>query len=365
MSLQNRTLPILFLSLGLIVGAGLIYSSLNTEISSLEQELEEVKSQERIVYVNDTDTGLTSLFQQSESSVVYIDTDNAQGSGFVYDTEGHLITNEHVISDRESVDVYFSDGQGYRADVVGIDPYTDLAVLRVDREDLEPLEFADTDDVEVGETAVAVGNPFGLESSITQGIVSQKGRSITVEEGFSISNIIQTDAAINPGNSGGPLMNREGEVIGVNTAIETDTGTFSGIGFAVPSNTVNRVIPEIIEDGQYQHPWIGVQGLDVTPEIAQEMNLDNSTGFLVLEVTENSPAEQAGLQGSEETIEIEGESTVIGGDVITNINDRTTRGIDDILEYLSLHTEVGDEVEIEFLRDGETQQTNLTLQQRP
>jgi S1-C subfamily serine protease len=186
-----------------------------------------------------------------------------------------------------------------------------------------------------------------------------------VEGGFSIRNVLQTDASINPGNSGGPLLNREGEVVGVNTAIETNTGTFSGVGFAIPSDTVQRVVPTMIEQGEYEHPWIGVRGQDVRPEIAEAMNLNSSSGFLVLEVVEDSPANKSGLQPSTKEVEIDGDPALIGGDVIVGIDGKEVRGIEDILEHLALRTDVGDTVELEVIRDGERETVELTLESRP
>lgn len=352
---------------GGFIGSFLTYTSVNNDIQGLQSQIDELENQERVVYVNDSGIGLESVFNQTEASVVYISAGNSQGSGFVYSENGYIVTNEHVVEGNQSVQVGFTDGESMEAEVVGTDPYTDLAVLKVDRSDLRPLEFSDTEDIRVGQTAIAIGNPFGLESSMTQGIISQKGRSIQVEGGFSIRNVIQTDAAINPGNSGGPLMNREGEVVGVNTAIESRNRGFSGVGFAIPSNTVERVVPEMIENEEYNHPWIGVRGLDVTPEIAEAMGLENSTGFLITALAEEpgNPAELAGLQPSNETAEIDGTEFPIGGDVIVGIEDREVRNIDDILEYLALHTNAGDEITLEVIRDNESVEVPLTLQERP
>ncbi|MFO7794138.1 MAG: trypsin-like peptidase domain-containing protein [Candidatus Nanohaloarchaea archaeon] len=360
----------LLLGLISVLGLGLVAASAATvmliqDMDSLESQIENIGNQERVIYVNNTDRGFESIYNQSGDSVVYIQNGDSQGSGFVYNETGYIVTNEHVVGDKEELQVTFTDGETLNADVVGKDVYTDLAVLEVDREDLTPLEFADSEEVNVGQTAIAIGNPFGLESSMTQGIISQKGRSITIEGGFSIRNVLQTDASINPGNSGGPLMNREGEVVGVNTAIETNTGTFSGVGFAIPSNTVQRVVPNIITQGEYKHPWIGVRGQDVRPEIADEMDLNQSSGFLVLEVVEDSPADEAGLLPSTEEVEIEGTPALVGGDVIVGIDEYEVRGIEDVLEHLALRTDVGDTVTLEVIRDGQREEVELTLGPRP
>jgi S1-C subfamily serine protease len=274
-----------------------------------------------------------------------------------------------VIEDADKVQVSFTDGSTKNADVVGADPYSDLALLKVNKDGLKPLELANSSAVSPGQKAVAMGNPFGLRGSMTVGYVSQVGRSLPVQqagfEGFRIRNVIQTDAAINPGNSGGPLLNVQGEVVGVNTAIESRTGTFSGIGFAVPSNTVKRVVPEMIQEGEAEHPWIGVRGLTVNNQIAEEMNLSSSKGFLVMNVTEGGPADLAGLQPGNMTVEIDGADYTLGGDVIVGINGEEMRDIDDILSFLAADVEVSEEVSIQVIRDGERVEVPLTLQDRP
>ena len=359
--LSGLTVVLLISVLGL---SAALYTAFE-DIQSLEGQVSDLENQERVIYTNDTDKGFQSIYERVGDSVVYIQNGNSQGSGFVYREDGYLVTNEHVVSDQETVQVTFTDGETLNAEVIGTDPYTDLAVLKVDRDGLRPLKFSPTGNVSVGQRAIAIGNPFGLESSMTTGIISQKGRSITVEGGFSIRNVLQTDASINPGNSGGPLLNREGEVVGVNTAIETNTGTFSGVGFAIPSDTVQRVVPTMIEQGEYEHPWIGVRGQDVRPEIAEAMNLNSSSGFLVLEVVEDSPANKSGLQPSTEEVEIDGDPALIGGDVIVGIDGKEVRGIEDILEHLALRTDVGDTVELKVIRDGEREKIDLTLESRP
>ena len=367
MKSRNRIALALFL---VAVGGGLLGSvithySMDERVSGLESQVESIQNQQQNIYVNDSGVAYESIFNQTGDSVVYINTEDSQGSGFAYSENGYIVTNQHVIEDQSRIEVSFTDGETLNADIVGSDPYTDLAVLKVDRSGLKPLNFSDSENVRVGQTAIAIGNPFGLESSMTQGIISQTGRSIRVEGGFSIRNVIQTDAAINPGNSGGPLLNRKREVVGVNTAIETQSGGFQGVGFAIPSNTVERVIPTIIEEGEYEHPWIGVRGRDLTQPMAEEMELENSTGFLVSEVVDDSPADEAGLQPSTEAVEIDGVEMLVGGDVITGIDGREVRGIEDILEHLALRTNVGDEVTLEVIRNGEVQEVDLTLDPRP
>ena len=251
-----------------------------------------------IVKASDTELSLTDLFPKVESSVVQI-TDSSEtdvfesrlGSGFVYDDNGHIITNHHVVSGGggNRLDVTFPDGTVYRASLIGSDPSADIAVLYVEevsKEKLLPLSLADSSKVRVGERVAAIGNPFGLSGSLSTGIVSGVGRQIPAqeEEGFTIPDIIQTDAPINPGNSGGPLLNMRGEVIGINSAIYSTTGQFAGVGFAIPSNTIAQIVPSLITTGSYQHPWLGVAGRDMTPGIADRLGLDEPRGFLVMDV---------------------------------------------------------------------------------
>ena len=226
--------------------------------------------------------------------------------------------------------------------------------------------MGDSGMLKVGEGVSAIGNPFGLSGSMTQGIVSQLDRRLPVEEtGFSIPDVIQTDAAINPGNSGGPLLNMRGEVIGVNTAIQTSTGEFNGVGFAIPSQTVAKIIPTLISDGKYEHPWIGVSGTDISPALADALNLTSTRGFLIIAVMEDSPAERAGLVGSNQTIQHEGEEYLVGGDIIMSVDGMEVRKISDILLHLQRAKTVGDELHLELLRDGQIAETTLILERRP
>ncbi|MCB0208078.1 MAG: trypsin-like peptidase domain-containing protein [Anaerolineae bacterium] len=298
-----------------------------------------------------------------------------QGSGFIFDKDGHIVTNNHVVEDAERVDVTFADGATVEAEIVGTDPDSDLAVLKVNTtaESLRPVQWGDSDVIKVGQRAIAIGNPFGLDGTLTSGIVSALGRSLPTENGaFRIPEIIQTDAAINPGNSGGPLLNSEGHVIGVNTAIvprQDRLGgerSFLGVGFAVPANLVKRVVPSLIENGTYDHPWIGFSGNTVTPEIAEAMELSQVSGALVVEVLSGSPADDAGLRsGTREIVFDNGLDTTIGGDVIIGIEDEEVHNFDDLISFLSRRGTVGDTVTLTIIRDGEEQQVELTLGPRP
>lgn len=355
------------LLIGAVIGGGASFGYADQRMDALEQQIQNQESRSNVVYFNSVQDSITELFQSSDQSVVSIaafGSENAQGSGFIYSENGHIVTNHHVVEGADRIEVSFTDGTTKNARIVGTDPYTDLAVLKVNKRNLEPLELGNSSNVRVGQRAVAIGNPFGLRGSMTSGIISQKGRTLRTQGGFSTPNVLQTDAAINPGNSGGPLMNIQGEVIGVNTAIESNTGVFSGIGFAVPSNTVKRVVPDLIKDGDYAHPWIGISGIDVNQDIAEEMGLENSTGFLVTEVVPGGPAEAAGIQGPTRNATIDGAQLAVGGDVIVGINDENIRGISDVLLYLARDAEVGEKVDLTVIRDGEKVKVPLTLHSR-
>jgi S1-C subfamily serine protease len=332
-----------------------------------------------IVKASDTELPLPDLFQKVEKSVVQI-ADSSEidvfesrlGSGFVYDDNGHIITNHHVVSGGggNRLDVTFPDGIVYRASLIGSDLSADIAVLYVEevsKEKLLPLSLANSSKVRVGERVAAIGNPFGLSGSLSTGIVSGVGRQIPAaeEEGFTIPNIIQTDAPINPGNSGGPLLNMRGEVIGINSAIYSTTGQFAGVGFAIPSDTIAQVVPSLITTGSYQHPWLGVAGRDMTPGIADRLGLDEPRGFLVMDVVAGSPAEKAGIQrGNEDTV-IDGIPMKLGGDVIIAVDNNTVRKIDDILAYVETKKSVGDDLKLTILREGQTMEVIANLAARP
>lgn len=315
---------------------------------------------------------LPDLFDAIKDSVIKISVrgiNQGIGSGFVYSNEGYIITNNHVIEGANRITVTFPDGISYNAELVGRDPFTDLAVVKVnaDSSKLKPLRLGDSSSLRVGEEVAAIGNPFGLSSSMTSGIISQLGRLLDVPNagGFVIPDVIQTDAAINPGNSGGPLLNMKAEVIGVNTAIVSRTGEFSGIGFAIPSNTVKKVVPMLIKEGRYRHPWLGVSGSDLTPELADLMNLREAKGFLVMSVVKDSPADRAGIRGGDREVTIDGKTYAVGGDVIVGIDDRDVRGISDILIYLQREKSVEDEVKLKIIRNNNIIEVTAILKERP
>lgn len=279
-----------------------------------------------------------------------------EGSGFVWDRQGHIVTNNHVVQGSDRVEVVFWDGTTAEALVLGTDPDADLAVIQVDlpADKLHPLALGDSDQLKVGQMAVAIGNPFGQEFTMTAGIISALGRTIRSGTSyFSIPEAIQTDAPINPGNSGGPLLDREGRVVGINTMIISQSGASAGIGFAVPVNIAKRVVPALIEKGRYDYAWLGISGTSLTPELARLMDLPEGTrGALVVNVTKGGPAEKAGLRGSEKTVRVDGRELQVGGDVIVSINGQPVEDMDDLIAYLVRETRPGDTVELGLLRAG-------------
>jgi S1-C subfamily serine protease len=333
-------------------------------------------------------SSLTDIFKQVQNSVVQItskgngmqiiingnppvDQQSRLGSGFVYDQQGHIISNSHVVSGAKTVDVTFVDGNTYTANVIGNDPSSDVAVLQITDNNYSsaeksgvPLAIANSSKLQVGEQIIAIGNPFGLSDTMTTGIVSQIGRLLpNPDTGFSIPNGIQTDAAINPGNSGGPLLNMQGQVVGMNTAILSGTGGFSGLGFAIPSNIIIRIVPTLIQKGTYDHPWLGISGGSMTADVAQSAGLPvNYKGVVVSSIQSGSPADKAGLKGT--TRDIIGPNTHIG-DIITAIDGRTVKRIDDIINYIEMHKSVGSNVKLTINRNGQTKDLNAVLQARP
>ena len=318
---------------------------------------------------------LMEIFEKAEPGGVRVNTIRNQtvnetggvGSGFVFDKMGHIITNAHVVEGSTKTIVTFLDGRSYNAEIIGVDEYTDIGVIKVnaDLKLLQPLSLGDSSNLNVGEPIAAIGNPFGLSGSMTSGIVSQMGRLLPSGSGYSIPDVIQTDAAINPGNSGGPLLNMRGEIVGINTAIQSTTGEFTGVGFAIPSQTVAKIVPILIDEGEYKHPWIGISGRDIDPDTANVLGLKDALGFLIITVVENSPAADAGLIGSDKIIEVDGKEYSIGGDIIVAVDGMDVRKIDDILVHLQRVKTVGDEMNLEILRDGRTTNVTIILQERP
>jgi S1-C subfamily serine protease len=333
---------------------------------------------------------LINVYQRVDPAVVNIETDtdnlddlDSSGSGFVLDTDGHILTNSHVVQGAKSILVTFYDGYAKSATVVGTDDYSDLAVIKVDvaKRRLLPVTLGDSSNLQVGQRVVAIGNPFGLLSSMTTGIISATGRTLKSAymlnprnvgpaTDYSNPSIIQVDAQINPGNSGGPLLDINGNVIGVTTAIRTDTGVFQGVGFAVPINTAKRIIPQLIKNGKAEYSWLGIKsvggqgGLSVAA-LAEPLKLPVDHGILVSEVIADSPAAIAGLRGGSNTTRIRGVDVTLGGDIIVAINDQALRDMDALIGYLVANTAPEDTITLTIIRDNQTFDVKVTLKARP
>lgn len=296
------------------------------------------------------------------------------GSGFVWDTDGHIVTNNHVVEGADLIRVNFSNGTSVIAKVIGNDPQSDIAVLKIDvpASELKPIAVADSTQAKIGQIVIAIGNPFQLSSSMTTGIISGLSRSLPLESTdgsgltYTIPDVIQTDAAINPGNSGGVLVDIEGKLLGITTAIESPVRANSGVGYVVPSVIVQKLVPILIKEGSYQQPWIGISGLTLTPEIASAMNLNpTQRGALVEEITAGSPADQAGLEGSAITAKMDGQEVKVGGDIITTADGKPITDFEDLVAFLARYTNVGQTITLTVLRDGKSVEFPLTLAARP
>jgi S1-C subfamily serine protease len=293
----------------------------------------------------------------------------ATGSGFVIDSEGRVLTNNHVVEGADQIQVKLGASDAtYDATVVGTDPASDLALLEVDApaDQLHPLTLGHSSEMEVGDPVVAIGNPFGLDRTVTSGIVSALQRQIQAPNGFSISNVIQTDAAINPGNSGGPLINAEGEVIGINSQIETGGGSSGnvGIGFAIPIDIARAEIHQLVTNGEVEHAFLGISGGTITPDLAKAINLPVSEGVIVQSVVKDGPADKAGIEGGDTSATIEGAEVSLGGDIITEVDGKKVAGMDEIVNLVNA-AEPGDTLDLTILRGGATKTATVTLGDRP
>jgi putative serine protease PepD len=293
--------------------------------------------------------------------------DRGTGSGFAIDDKGLILTNNHVVENAESLEVTLADKSKVSAKLVGRDPENDLAVIRVNvpRDKLNPLRLGDSSQLQPGQMAIAIGNPFGLDRTITRGVVSAVGRSLKAESGRQIRNVIQTDAAINPGNSGGPLLNSRGEVIGINTAIFTPSGGSVGIGFAVPVNTAKKVVPQLVARGRASHPWLGISGMDITVTVAKALSLPVKEGVIIAQVAPNGPAARAGLRGSQRRVRVGNYMLNVGGDIIQTLDGEKISSVDDLTAFLDERKKVGDEVRVEALRDGKAMTVTVRLGELP
>ena len=293
----------------------------------------------------------------------------ATGSGFVIDGEGHILTNNHVIEGAEKVEVKLGDSEKeYEAEVVGTDPGTDIALLQVEApaKELHPLTLGHSSEVEVGDPVVAIGNPFGLDRTVTSGIVSALQRQIQAPNGFSINHVIQTDAAINPGNSGGPLIDSGGAVIGINSQIATGGGGDGnvGIGFAIPIDTIRAEINQLETNGEVEHAFLGISGGTVTPELAKALNLPVEQGVIVQQVVKNGPADKAGLEAGDTSATINGQEVRLGGDIITEANGKPVKSMEELVEVIQ-DSEPGDKLELKILRGGDEKTADVTLGTQP
>ncbi len=348
--------------------------NLKFQLSSAQQEIDSLKEEIRIIDIGEDtpNIGVIEIYNQTRNSVVLISvmtpSGGATGSGWVYDTDGHIITNNHVVEDATTIQVTFQTGNILEAELIGRDPYSDMAVIKVEAPQglLHPLKVGISSELLVGETAIAIGNPFGLANTMTVGVISAVGRQMDATGGYVIVDVIQTDAAINPGNSGGPLLNLKGEVIGMNTAIISRTNDFSGIGFAIPSDTITREVNSLIENGEYEHPWLGISGYNLFPNMAEAMGLDRDThGTLVAAIIEDGPADDAGIQGSSDTAVINGVPFDIGGDIIIGVEGLTLDSFYELQVYLTRNTKPGDTVKLTIIRDGDVMDVDFTLGRRP
>ncbi len=289
------------------------------------------------------------------------------GSGFMVDDRGYILTNNHVVENADNLEVTLADKSKVPAKLIGRDPNNDLAVIRINlpREKLTPLRLGDSAQLQVGQMAIAIGNPFGLDRTVTRGVVSALGRSLKADTGRQIRNVIQTDAAINPGNSGGPLLNSRGEVIGINTAIFTPSGGSVGIGFAIPVNTAKKLLPQLIARGRASHPWLGISGLDITPGLARTLSLTVKEGVMIAQVAPSGPAARAGLRGSQRRARVGNFMLTVGGDIIVALDGQKIAGVDDLTAFLDEQKKAGDDMRVDVLRDGKPVSVVVKLGELP
>jgi S1-C subfamily serine protease len=361
-------------------------SDLQKQVSALQGQMSNLQSTSSLsdqnnAYIVGENASLAPLYTEVKDSVVVIRGltvqydvfrrayySQVQGSGFVYAYEGQMVvvTNYHVVESVLNITVTFINGNSYEATVLGSDPYVDLAVLSTNapQSEYKPLEIVSSSTLQVGDAVIAVGGPYGLAGSMTTGIVSALGRTITDEtSSYPIANVIQMSAPINPGNSGGPLLNYQGQVVGITTAIVSDS---EGLGFAIPSSAILREIKSLVEDGTYnQHPWIGASGTDVTYEIAQTMGVDVTYGWLIAQVTNDGPADDAGLQGGTQQVTVAGETVIIGGDIVIALNGVRITGIDDLSTFMEEHTLPDQTINVTIIRNNQSMTIQLKLGTRP
>ncbi len=357
--------------------------NLQNQVTLLQEQIANFQSTQNGIFISGENVSVSQLYEQVEDSVVVIrgmmitqydffgrpQYSQVQGSGFVYNFQGQMVivTNYHVVSDASNITVTFANGNGYPATTLGSDPYAELAVLSTDapQEEYKPLEIVSSSALKVGDQVMVVGTPYGLAGSMSTGFVSSLGRTLTAETtgGYVIANVIQTTAPLNPGNSGGPVLNYKGQVVGIATAIVQDS---QGVGFAIPSNTILSEIEDLVNTGSYDdHPWVGAAGIDMTYEIAAEMDIDFTYGWMIAQVTSGGPAEKAGLQAGTKQVEIAENLVIIGGDIVIAVNGIRITSIDDLSAYLEEYTLPEESVNLTIVRDNETTVVPLELGRRP
>jgi S1-C subfamily serine protease len=330
--------------------------------------------------IDDLENLYVNLYERASSSVVHITSrtqvfdffrgtvpQEGTGSGFIYDDQGHIVTNHHVVADAEEVEAVLADGTTVKATIIGADAYNDLAVLKLDgvsATSLKPLPLGQSHGLKVGMRVIAIGNPFGLDRTLTTGVISALGRTIEREDEAALGEMIQTDAAINPGNSGGPLLNLHGEVIGVNSSIRSPSGGSVGIGFAVPVDTVKRVVPELISKGRYDHPTLGFNAYEISKDLAEALSLPVQKGLLIAQLQQGGAAERAGVRGATQRVRVSGGYLLTGGDILTAIDDKLINTRDAMTIYLENNRRAGDTVKLTLLRDGKELTLDATLDAR-
>ena len=367
---MSRTLPRIAASIGAIVLAAGTGAAAYALVDSDSPETVRTVAT-GVSTASSSGLSVSQIYQRAHEGVVEITVTSqasgggqAQGSGFVYDKSGHVVTNHHVVDGASTARVTFSNGDTYDATVVGTDPSTDLAVLKVDAPAsvLTPLSLGDASELAVGDAVVAIGSPFGLEQTVTAGIVSALERQMEAPNGFTINDSIQTDAAINHGNSGGPLLDLEGHVVGVNAQISSESGGNDGVGFAIPSNTVDTIVSQILADGDVEHAYLGV-GVATIPESATG-ELDSAAGVALTEVRQDTPAAEAGLRAGTGTTTIDGRQYPTGGDVVTEVDGEAVETAEDLQRAIDAH-KPGDTITLTVVRDGDTRTVDVTLDSRP
>ena len=381
-----KTLIIIISTLFLISCTTALNTNQNTSGTGLDKQSSVNKSEENNKFENlkllkAKEFQLNTIYSTSLPSIVHIKVRQTvpgffqnqertgQGSGFIWDTEGNIVTNYHVVASASIVDVEFADGSQYSASVIGLDPNSDLAIIKVNPNGkiLTPLNLGDSTNVKVGNHTIVIGSPFGQEFSMSTGIVSAIKRTVPSQNAmFSIPNVIQTDAAINPGNSGGPLMDIDGNVIGINSQIISRSGGNQGIGFAIPINSVKKIIPTLIKGEKFEYPYIGITGMDLNTNLKKALEIDSEIkGVMIVDVVKGSPADLGGLLGYTGTVSDNDNSYPSGGDILTAINTIPIKSMSDLLTLLFSDYSPGDSVIFTILRDSISFDLDITLISRP